>query len=62
MRVMTRWVPIVRPICPICESRMILAKTVRRSFALPEYQVYECRHCAVLATVEDVPSEDYSVH
>ena len=39
-------VSVAEPICPVCENRMILAKTIRRSFALPEYQVYECRHCA----------------
>jgi hypothetical protein len=58
---MTRWVPIVWPICPLCESRMILAKTVKKSTLL-DYRVYECRRCAVLATVENAPSEDYSVH
>jgi hypothetical protein len=58
---MTQWVPIVRPLCPVCVSRMILAKTVRKSTLL-DYRVYECRRCAVLATVEDVPSEYCTVH
>ena len=60
-RVMTNWVPIVRPVCPVCESRMVLAKTVRKPTLL-DYHVYECRRCAVLATVEDAPTEDYTVH
>jgi hypothetical protein len=51
---MTQWVPIVRPICPVCESRMILAKTVSKS-PLVDYRVYECRRCSVVATIEDVP-------
>jgi hypothetical protein len=59
---MTQLVPIVKPICPVCESRMILAKTVRKSFVLPDYQVYECRRCAVLATIEHVLSEECTVH
>jgi hypothetical protein len=59
---MTQWVPIVSSVCPVCESRMILAKTVKRSFVLPDYQVYECRRCAVLATIEHVPNEECTVH
>jgi hypothetical protein len=41
---------------------MILAKTVKKSFVLPDYQVYECRRCAVLTTIEHVPNEDFTVH
>jgi hypothetical protein len=58
---MTPWMPVVSPICPVCESRMVLAKTVRKSTLL-DYRVYECRRCAVLATVEEAPSEDCTVH
>jgi hypothetical protein len=59
---MTQWVPIVRPTCPICESRMTLIKTVKKSITLTDYQVYECRRCAVLATIEHVPNEECTVH
>jgi hypothetical protein len=59
---MTQWVPIVSPVCPVCESRMNLTKTVRKSFTLPDYQVYERRRCAVIATVEHVRNEECTVH
>ncbi len=59
---MAQWVPTVGLICPVCESRMTLAKTVKGFFTLPQLRTYECRRCAVLATVEDARSEDYTVH
>ena len=31
----------------VCESRMILANTVKRSFTLPELRTQECRRCAL---------------
>ena len=50
------------PICPVCAGTMTLARTVDGLFVLPELRTYECRRCAVLATVEDMPSENRSLH
>ena len=39
-------------ICPVCERKMTLARKIKGFFTLPELRTYECRGCAVIATVE----------
>jgi rubredoxin len=39
-------------ICPVCNGKMTFARKIKGFFALPELRTYQCRRCAVIATLE----------